>query len=190
MIRLEKNQRIKLTKSSGIVLNQIHLGLGWDVKDGIKCDLDASIVLIDKNGKVKDNNFIFYHNLESSCGSVVHSGDNRTGEGDGDDEILLIDLTKVPEDIAKISCIVSIHDYERFKQNFGIVEKAFVRVVDQSNQEEVARYDLTEDYSLFTALIFCHFERQEDNSWLFVTENTGFRNGLAEVLTSFGLEVE
>ncbi|HWL13459.1 MAG TPA: TerD family protein, partial [Ureibacillus sp.] len=148
-IQLSKGQRIDLTKTDPS-LQRIIIGLGWDIKQfdgGQDYDLDASAFLLNAAGKCRgESDFIFYNNLQSPEGSVIHTGDNRTGEGDGDDEQIKIDLGKVPQDVQKIAISVTIHDAEARRQNFGQVSNAFVRLVNEDTGAEVLRYDLGEDF--------------------------------------------
>lgn len=159
-IQLSKGQRIDLTKDNP-ALNNILVGLGWDVKafdGGQEFDLDASAFLLNEQGKAtQDLDFIFYNNLVSTCGSVEHTGDNRTGEGDGDDEQIKVHLNKVPSNIHRIAITVTIHDAENRHQNFGQVENAFVRLVDEDTGQEILRFDLGEDFSIETAIVFANY---------------------------------
>ncbi|MBN8502650.1 MAG: TerD family protein, partial [Sphingomonadales bacterium] len=155
-VSLSKGGNVSLSKEAP-GLSKILIGLGWDVRatDGAAFDLDASCFLLDGAGKVRtDADFIFYNNLKSADGSVEHTGDNLTGEGDGDDEALLVDLPRVGSDVQKIAVAVTIHDADARRQNFGSVSNAFVRVVDQATGREITRYDLSEDSSTETAMIF------------------------------------
>lgn len=164
-ISLVKGQKIDLTKgNSG--LNQLVVGLGWDPAEtkskgffGMKkakadIDCDASAILLDANDKLtKATNLVCFHNLTSGCGSVKHSGDNLTGEGDGDDEQIHIDLSKVPADVHKVLVVVNIYQAEQRKQDFGMISSAYIRIVNGQNQQELVRFNLTDDYSGMTALI-------------------------------------
>ena len=148
-VSLSKGGNVSLSKAAPSMKNVL-VGLGWDARstDGQDFDLDASAFLLASNGKVRgDSDFIFYNNLTSSDGSVTHTGDNRTGEGDGDDESLKIKLDAVPSEVDKIIFVVTIHDAQARRQSFGQVSGAFIRLVNDDNQTEVARYDLTEDAS-------------------------------------------
>ncbi|MCJ7690926.1 MAG: TerD family protein, partial [Clostridiaceae bacterium] len=161
-INLNKGQKIDLTKSNPSLKKAI-IGLGWDTNKysgGGDFDLDASAFLVGANGKTNnDLDFIFYNNLVHSSGSVTHTGDNLTGEGEGDDEQLIIEFSKIPSDIDRIAITVTIHDAVGRQQNFGQVSNAFVRVVNEDTNEEVLRYDLSEDFSVETALVFCEIYR-------------------------------
>ena len=158
VIQLQKGQKIDLGKTSPGLTRAV-IGLGWDIKQydgGSDYDLDASAFLLNQEGKcTKETDFIFYNNLQSPCGSVAHTGDNRTGEGDGDDEQLVVDLSKVPADVHRIAITVTIYDAEGRRQNFGQVANAFARLTNEETNEEVLRYDLGEDFSIETAVVFC-----------------------------------
>jgi tellurium resistance protein TerD len=189
-VSLQKGGNVSLDKVAP-GMTKILIGLGWDerVTDGTEFDLDASIFLLNETGKVRsDNDFIFYNNLSSSCGSVVHQGDNRTGEGDGDDEAVKVDLTKVPNDVTKISVTVTIHDAAARNQNFGQVANAFIRVVNDESNEEVARYDLSEDYSIETAMIFGELYRHS-GEWKFKAVGQGYEGGLKALSMGFGINI-
>ncbi|MCY6960404.1 TerD family protein [Clostridium brassicae] len=190
-INLSKGQKINLTKEVP-GLKEAIIGLGWDTNKysgGYDFDLDASAFLVGSNGKVNnDLDFIFYNNLEHSSKSVIHTGDNRTGEGEGDDEAIIIDFSKVPENIEKIAISVTIYDAETRSQNFGQVTNAFARLVNKETGEEVLRYDLTEDFSIETALVFCEIYRN-NGEWKFSAVGSGFQGGLASLCKNYGLEV-
>jgi tellurium resistance protein TerD len=190
-INLSKGQRIDLTKTNP-GLTKVIVGLGWDTNHyhgGYDFDLDASAFLTDANGKViQDNDFIFYNNLKHPSGAVEHTGDNRTGEGEGDDEQIKIDFSKVPSHIARIAITVTIHDAEGRSQNFGQVSNAFVRVVDEESNNEVLRYDLGEDFSVETAVVICELYRH-NGDWKFSAVGSGFAGGLASLCRNFGLDV-
>lgn len=188
-VNLSKGGRVNLEKEAP-GLNNVLLGLGWDTKkaDGADFDLDASILMVDANNKaIGEEGFIFYNNKTSACGSVQHQGDNRTGEGEGDDEVIHVTLDKVPSNVEKMIIAVTIHDAETRNQNFGLVENAFIRVANNANGENIAQYDLTEDYSTETSLIFGELYRK-DGSWRFVAKGEGFAGGLAAYLNSYGLD--
>ncbi|MCC9001012.1 MAG: TerD family protein, partial [Candidatus Competibacter sp.] len=153
-ISLNKGGKLSLSKEAPD-LKKVLVGLGWDARatDGADFDLDASAFLLDANGKVRsDADFIFYNQLKSPCGSVQHTGDNRTGAGEGDDEAVMVDLTRVPADVQKITFTVTIHEADQRRQNFGQVGNAFIRLVNAETNIEVARYDLGEDASTETAM--------------------------------------
>lgn len=189
-VSLQKGGNVSLEKVAPGMTRCI-AGLGWDtrVTDGVDFDLDASVFMIGEDGKIRsDADFIFYNQLVSGCGSVEHTGDNLTGEGDGDDEAVKVDLTKIPADVAKLVLGVTIHDADARKQNFGQVSNAFIRIVNESNNEEVVRYDLSEDYSTETALVFGEFYRH-NNSWKFKAIGQGFAGGLRPMALQYGVNV-
>ena len=187
-ISIAKGGNVSLSKEAP-GLTKILIGLGWDARatDGADFDLDASAFLLAESGKVRsDSDFIFYNQLKSSDGSVEHTGDNLTGEGEGDDESIKVDLSRVPEAIQKIAVAVTIHDAENRRQNFGMVQNAFIRVVNDSDNKEIARYDLTEDYSTETALIFGEIYRH-GAEWKFRAVGQGFQGGLAPLARNYGV---
>lgn len=189
-VSLQKGGNVSLEKAAP-GMTKILVGLGWDERatDGAEFDLDASIFLLKSDGKVRgDADFIFYNNLSSGCGSVVHQGDNRTGEGDGDDEAVKVDLSKVPADVDRISVTVTIHDAESRSQNFGQVSNAFIRVVNDESNQEVARYDLSEDYSIETAMIFGEIYRN-NGEWKFKAVGQGYEGGLKAMAMGFGINI-
>lgn len=188
-ISLQKGQKIDLTKTNP-GLSKILVGLGWDTNKydgGADFDLDSSAFLLNENGKaMADTDFVFYGNLTHPSGSVVHQGDNLTGEGDGDDEQILVDLSKVPANIAKIDFTVTIYDYDTRKQNFGQVSNAFIRIVDETTGAELMRYDLGEDFSIETAVVVAELYRN-GSEWKFNAIGSGFNGGLAALCQNFGL---
>ncbi len=189
-ISLQKGGNVNLSKEVP-GLSKITVGLGWDVRatDGAEFDLDGSVFLVKADGKVRsDADFIFYNNLKSSDGSIVHSGDNRTGMGEGDDESLSIDLTRVPLDIDRIVIGVTIHEADARRQNFGMVSKAFVRCVNAAGNGEIARYDLSEDGSTETAMVFGEVYRS-GSDWKFRAVGQGYKGGLAALAKNFGVNV-
>ncbi len=179
-ISLAKGGRVDLSKEAP-GLSKMVIGLGWDTNasdTGADFDLDASVFLIDANGKTtNEKNFVFYNNLKSADGSVEHTGDNKTGDGDGDDEQVIVDLAKVANDVQEIIFIVTIHDADTRKQNFGQVRNAFIRIIDESKVEEIAKYELDEDYSSETAMEFGKLYRK-DGTWRFQAVGAGFNAGL------------
>ena len=189
-VSLSKGGNVSLEKAAPGMTKMI-VGLGWDARatDGVDFDLDASVFLLGADGKViDDKSFIFYNNLKSVCGSVKHTGDNLTGDGDGDDESIKINLSTIPTTIHKIAISVTIHDAENRGQNFGQVSNAFVRVVDEANGQEVIRYDLSEDYSIETAMNFSEIYRH-NNEWKFKAIGQGFAGGLKPMSQEFGVNV-
>ncbi len=190
-INLTKGQRIDLTKSNPL-LKKIIVGLGWDTNKysgGVDFDLDASAFLVAENGKVtNDNDFIFYNNLKGVNECVIHTGDNRTGEGDGDDEQLIVEFDKIPDHIYTIGISITIHDADNRSQNFGQVSNAFVRVVNEETNEEILRYDLGEDFSVETAIVVCEIYKS-NGEWKFKAVGSGFSGGLADLCRNYGLEV-
>lgn len=191
-ISLSKGQKIDLSKASP-GLTKVIIGLGWDTNKysgGHDFDLDASAFLVGENGKVtNDLDFIFYNNLQGGNGSVIHTGDNRTGEGEGDDEQIKVDFSKVPKRVHKIAITVTIHDAIQRKQNFGQVSNAFVRVINEENNQEVLRYDLAEDFSVETAIVVCEIYRH-GGEWRFSAVGSGFEGGLAALCRNYGLQVD
>jgi tellurium resistance protein TerD len=172
-------------------LKSILVGLGWEERDtqGDDFDLDASAFLLKDDGKVRgDGDFIFYNNLKSEDGSVEHSGDNLTGAGEGDSEVLKINLAGVPPEIQRIAVTVTIHDADRRRQNFGQVKDAYIRVVNQDDNAEIVRFDLSEDMSTETAMIFGEIYRR-GGKWKFKAVGQGYAGGLASLCKSFGIDV-
>ncbi|MBF0606781.1 MAG: TerD family protein [Candidatus Magnetobacterium sp. LHC-1] len=189
-ISLTKGGNVSLTKSAP-GLKKMFVGLGWDARitDGSAFDLDASVYLLGANGKVRsDADFIFFNNLKSAEGSVEHMGDNLTGAGEGDDEVVKVDLDKIPADVTKLVFGVTIYDADKRKQNFGMVRAAFIRVVNQDDNKEVARYDLSEDYSTETAMLFGELYKHNDE-WKFKAIGEGFSGGHAAMAGSYGVNV-
>ena len=190
-VSLTKGQKLDLTKGNP-GLEKVIVGLGWDTNryDGsADFDLDASAFLLNANGKVlRDEDFIFYNNLESETKAVIHTGDNRTGEGEGDDESILIDFSKVPVNIERIAITVTIHDAAERHQNFGQVSNAFIRIVNESNNEEILRYDLAEDFSIETVLVIAELYKH-NGEWKFNAVGSGFQGGLAALCKNFGVNV-
>jgi tellurium resistance protein TerD len=189
-ISLAKGANISLDKEEP-GLTKLLIGLGWDTRstDGEDFDLDASVFLLGDSGKVRgDHDFIFYNQLKSTDGSVEHTGDNRTGEGDGDDEAIKVDLGRVPSEITKLSVVATIHDATTRRQNFGMVQNAFIRVVNDSSGREISRYDLAEDCSVETAMIFGEVYRH-GGEWKFRAVGQGYQGGLAALARNFGVNV-
>lgn len=189
-ISLSKGGNVSLTKSAPGLTN-IVIGLGWDARstDGAAFDLDASGFMLTAEGKVRsDADFIFFNQATSADGSVKHLGDNTTGAGDGDDEQMTVDLAKVPADVDKIAIGVTIHEAETRKQSFGMVSQAFVRVLNAADNSEIVRYDLSEDFSIETALVFGEVYRNS-GEWKFRAVGQGFQGGLGAMAKSYGVNV-
>lgn len=188
-VTLAKGGNVSLSKAAPN-LRQVMVGLGWDARSttGAPFDLDASALLCQAGKVLGDEWFVFYNNLKSPDGSVEHTGDNLTGEGEGDDESLLVDLSAVPEHVDKIIFPVSIHDADARGQTFGQVRNAFIRVVNQADQQELARYDLSEDASGETAMIFGEVYRYE-GEWKFRAVGQGYASGLRGIALDFGVNV-
>ncbi len=189
-ISLQKGGNVNLSKEAP-GMKKMLVGLGWSMRstDGDAFDLDGSVFLLGAGGKVRsDADFVFYNQNKSSDGSVVHSGDNRTGEGEGDDESITVELDKVPADVEKIAVCVTIHDAEARRQNFGMVASAYVRCVDAVSNVEVARYDLSEDASVEAAMIFGEIYRH-NGEWKFKAIGQGFKGGLGPMAKNFGVNV-
>lgn len=189
-ISLQKGGNVSLSKTVP-GLDKIKVGLGWDVRatDGAAFDLDASAFLLSEAGKVRStSDFIFYNQLKSQCGSIEHTGDNQTGAGEGDDETINVKLSSIPGDVAKIAITVTIHDADIRGQNFGQVSSAFVRIINAANEEEIARFDLSEDASTNTAMIFGELYRNA-GEWKFRAVGQGFNGGLAALARSFGIDL-
>ncbi|MDE6940951.1 MAG: TerD family protein [Lachnospiraceae bacterium] len=191
-VSLQKGQKVSLTKDNP-GLKKVVVGLGWDVNafdTGGDVDLDAAAVLLNdtvRGGSSSD--FVFYGNLSHPSGSVMHQGDNLTGVGDGDDEQIKIDLSKVPDNVTKIAFTVTIYEPEQRKQNFGQVNNAFIRIYNEENGEEMLRYDLGEDFSIETAAVFGELYKS-GSEWKFNAIGSGFQGGLAALCANFGVDVE
>ena len=189
-VTLQKGQNVSLSKTDPS-LHRVLIGLGWDARssDGSDFDLDASLFLVDGNQKVpSDSHFIFYNQLLSLCGSVQHTGDNLTGDGDGDDESLLVELTTIPNHIESLVISVTIHDADSRNQNFGQVRNAFVRLVNDETHAEILRFDLSEDYSTETAMVFGEIYRR-NGEWKFRAIGQGYTGGLYALCTQYGVKV-
>ena len=188
-IPLMKGDNTSPTKTDPSLKNII-AGLGWDVRetDGETFDLDASILMVQADGKARsDRDFIYYHQKDSACGAVHHTGDNRTGAGDGDDESILVFLDKLPAEIHKLIVCVSIYEADQNKQNFGQVLNAFIRLVNKDTQQEITRYDLSENASMQSAMIFGEIYRY-DGEWKLRAVGQGFQGGLAELVRLHGID--
>lgn len=190
-INLSKGQKVDLTKGNA-GLDAILVGLGWDTNKydgGHEFDLDVSVFLTNDQGKVEqDTNFVFYNNPKDAAESVIYSGDNRTGEGEGDDESVNIVLSRVPANVAKIAFTVTIHEAESRAQNFGQVSNSYIRIVDKTKNDELLRYDLGEDYSIETAIVVGELYRH-GTEWKFSAIGSGFQGGLPALCRNYGLEV-
>lgn len=189
-VSLSKGGNVSLTKEAP-GLTAVTIGLGWDVRTttGTDFDLDASAILTNADGKVtSDQGFVFFNNLKSPDGSVEHTGDNITGEGEGDDEQIKVNLAGVPAEVTKIVFPVSIYDAENRQQSFGQVRNAFIRVVNQANDQEIARYDLSEDASTETAMVFGELYRN-GAEWKFRAVGQGYASGLVGIAQDFGVNV-
>ncbi len=191
-INLSKGQKVDLTKGNP-GLKKIMVGLGWDVNafdSGSDFDLDAAAFMAGDNGKCPtEKEFIFYGHLEHESGAVKHMGDNRTGEGEGDDEQILVDLTKIPTNISKIAFTVTIYDAESRRQNFGQVSNSFIRIVDEESGRELIHYDLGEDFSIETAIVVGELYKH-NGEWKFNAIGSGFQGGLAAICGHYGIDAE
>ncbi|MFC5664086.1 TerD family protein [Kitasatospora misakiensis] len=189
-VTLAKGGNVSLTKAAPN-LTQVQIGLGWDARSttGAPFDLDASALLCSGGRVMGDEYFVFYNNLKSPEGSVEHTGDNLTGDGDGDDEVVLVNLDLVPPQVDKVVFPVSIYDAENRGQNFGQVRNAYIRVVNSLDGQEIARYDLTEDASSETAMIFGELYRYA-GEWKFRAVGQGYASGLRGIALDFGVNVQ
>ena len=185
-INLEKGQRV------AVELPMFTIGLGWDTNQsstGVDFDLDASAFILGENGKIlEDEYFVFYNNLKSPDGAVEHTGDNLTGEGEGDDESIKIDLSKIDPRASEITFVVTIHKADERGQNFDQVSDAYIRIVNAENGEELVRYDLGEDFSVETAIVIAELYRCS-GEWKFATIGSGFSGGLAALCENFGVDI-
>jgi tellurium resistance protein TerD len=190
-INLSKGQKVDLTKGNPS-LKHIMVGLGWDVNDfdsGFDFDLDAAAFMLGDNGKCPtEKEFVFYGNLEHSSGSVKHMGDNLTGAGEGDDEQIMIDLSKIPSNVSRIAFTVTIYDSDKRRQNFGQVSNSYIRIVDEDTNQELIRYDLGEDFSIETAVVVGELYKH-NGDWKFNAIGSGFQGGLAALCGHYGIEV-
>jgi len=192
-VSLSKGGRVSLSKEAP-GLSKIQVGLGWDQRatDGADFDLDASAFLLNEAGKVRsDGDFVYYNNLKAINGAVEHMGDNLTGEGEGDDEVVNLNLKQLETedpDLVKISFVVTIHEAEARKQNFGQVNNAFIRIVNQDDNKEIVRFDLTEDYSMETAMIFGEVYLK-NGEWRFTAVGQGYEGGMPATCKQFGINI-
>jgi len=199
-ISLQKGQRISLTKEDNN-LSKILVGLGWDpVKNSggkgllgglfggsqVDVDCDASVIMLDENNKVRSkDNLVYFGNLKSKCGSIKHMGDNLTGDGDGDDEQIMIDLSRVPREVHKLVFVVNIYACVKRKQHFGMIQNAFIRIVNTSNSKEMIRFNLTDNYAGKTALLVGEIYRH-GNEWKFAATGEGDNStGLKDMIKRF-----
>lgn len=191
-VSLQKGEKVSLTKGNP-GLSKVVVGLGWDVNQfdtGGDFDLDTSAFLLTENGRVsQQSDFVFFGNLVHPSGSVTHMGDNLTGAGDGDDEQIKIDLSKIPANITKIAFTVTIYDAETRRQNFGQINNAFIRIYNEITGEEILRYDLGEDFSIETAAVFGELYKH-GSEWKFNAIGSGYQGGLAALCASYGIDVE
>jgi tellurium resistance protein TerD len=189
-VSLSKGGNVSLSKEAP-GLRAVLVGLGWDVRTttGADFDLDASALMLGSSGKIiSDSHFVFFNNLKSPDGSVEHTGDNLTGEGEGDDEVIKVNLSAVPGEVDKIVVAVSIYDADPRGQSFGQVRNAFIRVVNQDDNREITRYDLTEDASTETAMIFGELYRNGPE-WKFRAVGQGYSSGLRGIAQDYGVNV-
>ena len=191
-VNLSKGQKVSLTKNNP-GLKKIVIGLGWDVNafdSGTDFDLDASAFVAGANGKCSsDKDFIFYGNLEHASGAVKHMGDNRSGIGEGDDEVLQVDLSLMPPEVEKVAFTVTIYDAETRGQNFGQVSNAYIHILNEANGEELIRYDLGEDFSIETAVVVGELYKN-NGEWKFNAIGSGFQGGLAALCGHYGIDAE
>ena len=191
-ISLKKGQKVSLTKDAP-GLTKVVVGLGWDVNaydTGGDFDLDAAAFLLGDSGRViSSDDFVFYGNLKHTSGAVEHLGDNLTGAGDGDDEQIKVDLTKVPDPVARIAFTATIYEAEERRQNFGMVSNAFIRIYNEASGEELLRYDLGEDFSIETAVVFGELYKN-NGEWKFNAIGSGYQGGLAALCSNYGVDVE
>ena len=190
-VSLFKGQKVDLTKGNP-GLKRVIVGLGWDTNKydgGAAFDLDAAAFLLDAKGKVRaDSDFVFYNNLVHPSESVKHMGDNLTGEGEGDDEVIIVNLARVPESVSKIAFTVTIYDAEERKQNFGQVSNAYIHIMDSASNEELIRYDLGEDFSVETAVVVGELYRH-NGEWKFNAIGSGYKGGLHALCEDYGVNV-
>ena len=192
-VSLAKGQNISLSKEAP-GLKKIVVGLGWEPRDtdGKEFDLDASIFMLGENGKVRTKDmqdFCFYGNMSIGDGAVVHQGDNRTGEGEGDDEQIVVDLTRVPMNVKHLAIVITLYEAKKRQQNFGQVRGAFARIVNVENDREITRYDLSEDGASETAMIFAEIYRH-NGEWKFKAVGQGFADGLYRLCQHFGVPAD
>jgi tellurium resistance protein TerD len=183
-IKLEKGGRFNLTKKEPS-LEKVMIGLGWELKPSVQLDLDASVFMLGKNGKlISDEYFVFYNNLKSPDGGVQHTGDNRDGEGDGDDEFILLNMSTINQEVEEILIVVSIHDAFKRNHNFGLLDEAYIRVADVKTKREVLRYDLGTEYPSDTEVTFGKLKKVE-NEWIFEASGIGTKKGLEAIVNVY-----
>ncbi len=191
-VSLKKGQKVSLTKDNP-GLTRVVVGLGWDMNSydtGGDFDLDAAAFLLGDNGRVTGSgDFVFYGNLKHSSGGVEHLGDNLTGAGDGDDEQIKVDLSRLPASISRITFTATIYEAEERRQNFGMVNNAFIRICNENTGEELLRYDLGEDFSIETAVVFGELYKN-NGEWKFNAIGSGYQGGLAALCANYGVDVE
>ncbi len=191
-VSLQKGQKVSLTKDNPGLSNVV-IGLGWDINQfdtGGDFDLDACAFLLGDNGRVtRSEDFVFFGNLVHPSGGVQHMGDNKTGVGEGDDEQIRIDLSKIPDSISRVAITVTIYEAEQRRQNFGQVNNAFIRIYNEQTGEEMFRYDLGEDFSIETAAVFGELYKN-NGEWKFNAIGSGFQGGLAALCANYGVDVE
>lgn len=191
-VNLKKGQKVSLTKDNP-GLTKVVVGLGWDVNQfdtGGDFDLDAAAFLLGDNGRAASSgDFVFYGNLKHASGSVEHLGDNLTGAGDGDDEQIKVDLSKLPGSITRITFTATIYEAEERRQNFGMVNNAFIRIYNELTGEELLRYDLGEDFSIETAVVFGELYNH-NGEWKFNAIGSGYQGGLAALCANYGVDVD
>ncbi len=191
-VSLQKGQKVSLTKGNP-GLKKVVVGLGWDVNQfdtGGDFDLDAAAFMLTDTGKVsRQEDFVFFGNLKHPSGSVEHMGDNLTGAGDGDDEQIKVDLSRMPENITKIAFTVTIYEPEKRRQNFGQINNAFIRIYNEETGEEMLRYDLGEDFSIETAAVFGEVYKN-GSEWKFNAIGSGYQGGLAALCANYGIDVQ
>ena len=188
MINLEKGGRINLAKNNP-GLSKARVGLSWDKKSfdtGADFDMDASVFILAGGKLISDSHFVFYNNLKSPDGAVEHTGDNLTGDGDGDDEVILVNLGQIEQSVEKVIFTASIHEAESRRQNFGQVQNAYIRLVDLSSNAEIIRYDLSEDFSVETSLVVGELYRR-NGEWKFKAIGQGYKDGLVALLRAHGI---
>lgn len=190
-ISLSKGEKVSLTKGNP-GLNNIRVGLGWDINrydGGSEFDLDVSVFLLGEDGKITEtDDFVFYGNLKHNSGSVEHTGDNRTGDGDGDDEVIKVKLSSIPEKIKKVVFTATIYEAIARRQNFGQVENAYIRIVDEEKNTELIRFDLGEDFSVENALVVGELYRH-NSEWKFNAIGSGYENNLEGLCGSYGVNI-